>query len=157
MNPTNPTPPSPNDDLKKVIARIESYNDALTALRAEIPKPGVTKNDLEKLQAEIIAEARREISERFAHQKAEQAEAGSRTNSAHNAWNWRTVTAIVVATLASVGVAVTWFHYRGRVSQLEQQVVASQNELKEISEWRAIMVRDWQRILQTRSTQGRRP
>ena len=157
MNPTNPPPPSPDDDLKKVIARIESFNDALAAFRAEIPKPGISKSDLETFHIEITAETRREISEGLSRRDMEQASTDSPTNPARKAWGWPAFIAIGVAVMAGVAVTVTWFHYRERVSQLEQQVAASQNELREISEWQAIMVRDWQRILKTHSTQGRRP
>lgn len=157
MNPTNPTPPSPDDDLKKVIARIESFNDALAAFRAEIPKPGISKSALETFRIEITAETRREIAEALSRRDIEQASKDSPTNAARKAWDWPAFIAIGVAVMAGVAVTVTWFHYRERVSQLEQQVAASQNELREISEWQAIMVRDWQRILKTHSTQGRRP
>lgn len=157
MNPQNPPPPSPGDDLKKAIARIESYNDVLAAFRAELPKSIATKPDLKALHTEITEETDRAISARFARVKSQPGNAAPVAHAAPQNRSWIPVLAIVVAVLGICGTAGVGLYYHTRVSQLEARVAASERKLQEISDWQAVMVRDWQRVLQAPPMQGRRP
>ena len=158
MNPTNPTPPNPDDDLKKVIARIESYNDILAAYCDANPKSNPASVNHDEVRRNIMAGLRSDVdamlNAKFIRWK--ETEAAAMVRQIRTLWKIFSLFTII-ATICFIGAGVWgWKLWQDR-AKLAQQIELTRRELSEVSDRQAILLRDWQRILKTHSTQGRRP